>query len=249
LAEAIDEASLPYADDQGTVEGWMGGSYVLRGSSPVEAWVLSDEETDPAPTPTLIEVETAATSAPASPELGDIGQIEGMSMDNLQWLAEELGLCEGDQQGEDESRCQEITQAYLAGAFLQSTDLRPHRAAMQLRALAELLQDTDGARTAALGRVVSEFVQVPVPPSEEQITSIATAFSEHAGDGTHYATAAQWIGALVEYIDTLDTEMGWPIEQATAFVMDKYGAPITQGDNPALVAYVKARLAALEAVE
>jgi hypothetical protein len=158
------------------------------------------------------------------------------------WLAEELGLCQGDQQGADENRCQEITQAYLAGAFLQTTDLRPHRAAAQLRNLAGMLQDPDGYRIAALNRVVNEFASADMPPSPEQFALIAQSFELHSNDGTHYATAGQWLDALTEYVSILNSEIGWPMEESVAFVMGKYGAPITQAGQISVVAFVQMHL-------
>jgi hypothetical protein len=218
--------------------------YVNDGfSSSDPVWVTIEVIDD---TPAFIAPEeVSSTTTPSSVDLGDIGQIEGMSMENLLWLAEELGLCDGDEQGEDEGRCQEITQAYLAGAFLQSTDLRPHRAAMQLRTLVEVLQDVDGARTGALTRVVGEFVQGPVPPSEEQMASIAETFAQHSNDGTHYASAGQWLDALAEYVGILNTEIGWQVDESVAFVMGKYCAGITEAGDVSTTAYVQMYLEGL----
>ncbi len=189
--------------------------------------------------------EASLTSAPVSPELGDIGQIEGTYVSDLLWLGEELGLCEGDQQGEDESRCQEITQAYLAGAFLQASDLRPHQAAAQLRQLAGLLHDTDGSRIAALGRVINEFAQPDVPPSPEQFASISQAFAVHVNDGTHYASAKEWLDALAEYTMLLISEIGWSPDDSVAFVMSKYGPTVTEAFDIGVVAFIQMHLEGL----
>jgi len=186
--------------------------------------------------------EASLTSAPVSPELGDIGQIEGAYVSDLLWLGEELGLCEGDQQGEDDNRCQEITQAYLAGAFLQASDLRPQQAAAQLRQLAGLLHDTDGSRIAALGRVINEFAQPDVPPSPEQFASIGQAFAVHVNDGTHYATAMQWLDALAEYTMLLISEIGWSQDDSIAFVMSKYGPTVTETGDVGIVAFIQMHL-------
>jgi hypothetical protein len=189
-----------------------------------------------------VSEEAFTTFTPVTPDVGDIGQIEGAELANLQWLAEELGLCEGDMSEEEQSRCQELTQAYLAGAFLQATDLRPHQAASQLRLLAELLHDTDGTRIAALGLVVEEFVDAPVPPSEEQISLIATALGEHTNDGTHYAAAGQWLDGLSEYVVLLNTEIGWPKNECVAFVMGKYCTAVTESGDVRVVAFIQMHL-------
>jgi hypothetical protein len=180
LDYAQDNDTLPYAGDPGLYPG--NGTYVLRGEDPdvgTGAWVLAEEE-KPIIQRKPIETEITSTVVPVTPDISDVGPVEDTMISNdLQWLGEELGLCEGDQQGEDENQCQEITQAYLAGAFLQASDMRPHQAAAQLRDLAELLHDTDGSRIAALGRVINEFAQPNVPPSPEQFASIGQAFTLH----------------------------------------------------------------------
>jgi len=244
LGEAASRGSLPYADDPETMEDLLDGSYVLRGDSFVEALVLygdiEEQETIPKRTP--MEAEASATSMPTSPEISDIGQIESTVSGDLQWLGEELGLCEGDQQGEDDNRCQEITQAYLAGAFLQASDMRPQQAAAQLRQLAGLLHDTDGSRIAALGRVINEFAQPDVPPSPEQFASIGQAFAIHVNDGTHYATAKQWLDALAEYTMLLISEIGWSTDDSVAFVMSKYGPTVTEASDVCVVAFIQMHL-------
>jgi hypothetical protein len=243
LTEATTQQSLPYADDPDAIEAIIGGSYVLRGNSFIDALVLQEEEVAP-PVRPIIEEEAAMTAIPASVDLGEMGQIEGATLANLQWLAEELGLCEGDREGEEGSRCQELTQAYLAGAFLQATDLRPHQAASQLRLLAEVLHDADGTRVAALTRVVSEFVEA-VPPSEEQMTSIAATLAEHTNDGTHYAAAGQWLDALAEYVGILNSDIGWTQDESVAFVMGKYCAPIAESGDAGVLAFVQMHLEGL----
>ena len=244
LSEAASQGTLPYADDPETMQDLLEDSYVLRGDSFIEALVLygdiEEQETIPKRTP--MEAEASATSMPTSPEISDIGQIESTVSGDLQWLGEELGLCEGDQQGEDDNRCQEITQAYLAGAFLQASDMRPQQAAAQLRQLAGLLHDTDGSRIAALGRVINEFAQPDVPPSPEQFASIGQAFAIHVNDGTHYATAKQWLDALAEYTMLLISEIGWSPDDSVAFVMSKYGPTVTEASDVGVVAFIQMHL-------
>jgi hypothetical protein len=247
LTYAQDNDTLPYADDSTLFPGT--GRYVLRGEYPdvgTGAWVLEEEveEEEEEPTfPLELIAEASSVDTPTSPELGDAGQVvEDARFDNIQWLAEELGLCEGDQKSEDESLCQEITQAYLAGAFLQSTDLRPHQAATQLRSLVEILHDTDGTRIAALGRIIDEFSQPGIPPSPEQFASINQAFAEHINDGTHYASAGQWLDALTEYVNILETDIGWSADESIAFVMGKYGTAITEAGDIGVTAFIQMHL-------
>ena len=163
----------------------------------------------------------------------------GMVSENLQWLGEELGLCQGDETGEDDSRCQEVTQAYLAGAFLQATDLRPNQAATQLRQLAGLLQDTGGSQNAALGQVINEFTQPEIPPSSEQFASIGQVLALHSADGTHYAVARQWLDALTEYVSILVDNIGWTPDESVEFVMGKYGPAATEPGDVSITAFIQ----------
>jgi hypothetical protein len=245
LNYARDNDTLPYANDLGLFPG--SGTYVLRGENPdvgTGAWVLAEEEKQPIiPERTPIEAEVTSTVVPITPDISDVGPVESTTISNdLQWLGEELGLCEGDQQAEDENKCQEITQAYLAGAFLQASDMRPHQAAAQLRDLAELLHDTDGTRIAALGLVINEFAQPNLPPSPEQFASIGQAFTLHVNDGTHYASASQWLDALGEYTMLLISEIGWSSEDSVAFVMGKYGPTVTEAGNISVIAFIQMHL-------
>ncbi|MBC8470902.1 MAG: filamentous hemagglutinin N-terminal domain-containing protein [Planctomycetes bacterium] len=244
LNYARDNDTLPYASDTGLFPG--NGTYVLRGENPdvgTGAWILAEEEKPTIPERTPIEVEVTSTVVPVTPDISDVGQLESTTISNdLQWLGEELGLCEGDQQGEDENQCQEITQAYLAGAFLQASDMRPHQAAAQLRDLAELLHDTDGSRIAALDLVINEFAQPNVPPSPEQFASIGQAFTLHVNDGTHYAAASQWLAALGEYTMLLISEIGWSSDDSIAFVMGKYGPAVTEDGGISVIAFIQMHL-------
>ncbi len=110
---------------------------------------------------------------------------------------------------------------------------------------AQSLNNPNGTGVAALEQVVNEFLTEGTPVSEEQMTLIAAALADHTDDGTHYAAAGQWLDALVKYVSLLVNEMGFSAEDATALVMDKYGAPINDSDDAdLLVAYIDARLLA-----
>jgi hypothetical protein len=150
----------------------------------------------------------------------------------MTWLSDELGIEE------------EELKVYLENAFVYSTDCQPCELAATLKELSGVLKDEEGTGITALAQVISEFITTPAPPSEEQMIQIAEILASHTGDGTYYATAEQYIDAFVEYVSILVYDMGWSIDDAVAFVMDKHGAPITDSGNAALVAYLQARLAA-----
>lgn len=151
----------------------------------------------------------------------------------LNWLAAELGIEE------------QNLQISVANAFISSTNLQACDMAAGLMSAAKILNDTDGTVVAALEQVVNEFLTEGAPASEEQMTLIAAALADHAGDGTYYAAAGQWLDALVKYVGILTNEMGFSAEDATAFVMDKYSASIKDSDDASiLVAYIEANLLA-----
>ena len=84
-----------------------------------------------------------------------------------------------------------------------------------------------------------------MPPSPEHFTSIAQAFETHSDDGTHYATAEQWLDALTEYVKILNDDIGWPADESIAFVMGKYGAPITDAGQINVTAFIQMHLEGL----
>jgi hypothetical protein len=86
---------------------------------------------------------------------------------------------------------------------------------------------------------------VNAPPSEEQMASIAEAISRHVGDDTPYATAGQWLDALVEYIGILSTDLGWSLDEALVLVTDRYVAPAIEGADASLAAFIAMRLSDL----
>jgi hypothetical protein len=253
--KVFDDELTAFLDGDGTTT--QGGNVVLNpdGSFTYEppadwrgvdtfTYYVSDGNSNSNPVSVTITVDARTpTSEEGAPppgplDLEDIGQI---AVDDALWLATEL--CEGDEEREDESRCQEI-QAYLAGAFLQSTDLRPLQAASRLRELATLLHDTDGSHIAALGQVINEFVNAAVPPSPEQFASISQALAG-GGEGAHYATAKQWLDALTEYAAILIGDIGWSAEESVAFAMGKYGQTVTEAGAISVTAFIQMYLEGL----
>jgi hypothetical protein len=148
----------------------------------------------------------------------------------MNWFANELEL-----EGKN--------QISIDNAFTFSTDIPPCDLSARLKDAAGILADPCGV--AALAEVVNEFVAPEVPISDEQMAMIAAALASHNDDGTLYAEASRWLDALAEYIGILNNEMGWPISNSIAFVLDKYGSPITQIGDVNLIAYIQARLTGL----
>jgi hypothetical protein len=221
---------LPHADDLRSLAGGefvlYGGVYALRGTKDGKLLSLAEILALVGPVPLIPPI-------PLEPE--NRGEVEEADTEALmQWLVEELG--------------ETAAQVYLARAYPPSlnTDLRhPYKEVERLRNFAAILKDPGGTHIAALGRVVNEFVPPSVPPSEEQMASIAEVFELHSNDGTHYATAGQWLDALAEYVAILNTKIGWPADKSIAFVMGKYRTAITEASDVSVVAFIQMHLEGL----
>jgi len=202
-----------------------GGNLTLAGApvtmndtvTVIDGTLTIDDPTIPLPplVPPLTEAAPIAgiTEQPGV-EVGEVALIDVGAL-AMQWLGEELNI----------------------GGGLYATDIQPGAGVTgRLRALAEILGDADGSRMAALGRVVGEFIQSPVPPSQEQMASIAATFAAHSNDGTYYAAAGQWLDALAEYIDILDVELGYTAGEAMTAALESYGSP--EAADIAVTAYI-----------
>ena len=231
LKDAVDNATLPYADDPEFMSTFLGGDYdyVLRGAGldnpDIEdgrAWVLED----------LSSQEPAHLDGMAYFEDRPPFEVADECPALIAWAGEELAL-EGD------------IQTYLAGAYVYTTDLQPCEMCARLRDAATVLADEDGSQIAALGQVINEFAAPAVPISAEQMASISQALALHTDDGTHYAAAGQWLDALVEYIGIINSEIGWSMADSVAFVTTKYVAPATADVDATVAAYIETRLSAL----
>lgn len=60
--------------------------------------------------------------------------------------------------------------------------------------------------------------------------------------GTQYAVAIEYIDAFVQYVAIVKNEMGSPVIDPVAYVINKYGTGLTENEN----AFVAARLEAGE---
>jgi len=64
----------------------------------------------------------------------------------------------------------------------------------------------------------------------------------HVNDGTHYATAKEWLDSLTEYVAILNTDIGWQTDESIAFVMGKYGTAVTESGDIGIAAFVQMQL-------
>ena len=70
------------------------------------------------------------------------------------------------------------------------------------------------------------------------------ALSTHSNDGTHYATAGEWLDALTQYVGILTTQIGWSADESVAFIMGKYASDITETGDLTTTAFIQMHLEA-----
>ena len=148
----------------------------------------------------------------------------------MEWLANEVGVAVD-------------VQVFLANAFVSSTDCQPCETAARLKAAAAVLTDEDGSHMAAMNQVFTELINtltLSAPFTPEMADSVAAAFNGRVNDGTQYATAIEYIDAFVQYIAILNTEMGSPIADSVAYVLEKYGSDVS--GNPIMADFLASRL-------
>lgn len=156
-----------------------------------------------------------------------IPRIEGCP-ELTQAAAAELGIPE------------ETLQVGMGNALALNPNIQPCQACETLVNAASILKDEDGSRMAAMVQAFNTLAPADVPYTPEMATSITMAF-ENAAEGTQYASAMEFIDAFVQYAIALD-ELGSPVGDSMAFVMNKYGAGITGSDNANMTAFVTARI-------
>lgn len=138
----------------------------------------------------------------------------------------------------------ETLQVGIGNALALNPSIQPCRACATLVNAAGILRDEDGSRMAAMVQAFNALAPADAPFTPEMATSIAMAF-EGAAEGTQYASAMEYIDAFVQYVAVLDIELGSPVDDSLAFVIEKYGAGITESDNANMAAFVAMRLEAI----
>jgi filamentous hemagglutinin family protein len=153
----------------------------------------------------------------------------------MQWLAAELGVSAQD------------VQIYISGTYASSSYIEPCQMCGNLKNSAMILQDTDGARLAALAQIINEIATPGTPPSEEQMILIVSTISQQVDDEDqpHYASAGEYLDALASYVGILNNDLGISEPEVLTMVMDKYGTAIAQSGDAALVSFIEARLSGL----
>ena len=153
----------------------------------------------------------------------------------MELAAAELGIPKGD------------IQVNMENTLADPTSIQPCNSYAKFAICAAVLGDPGQAGLAALDKVVGEFVSSTMPISEEMLASISQALANQRGveDKPHYAQAAQWLDAFVEYVGILNTEIRWSVDESVVFTMEKYVAPAEEGSDVTLLTFLHLQLQAL----
>jgi filamentous hemagglutinin family protein len=226
LQQAIDNGTLPLANDPCAMELLMGGgTYVLRGGvqedvegSPLlGAWVLYDDVLPP-PSPSVTAILPALAKTPTDDGCPAL----------IQAAAEEIG---------------QDPAMFRTGTLVNMKSMQPCSTCERLMRSADILKDPDGKRLTALGQTINEFVTTQAPPSPEQMASVSQTLAMRAKEGASYAAAQEWVDALATYVGVLRSEIGLSQADALAIATGKYGAPAKS--NEAVKAFIAKKLAEL----
>ncbi|MBN2456708.1 MAG: filamentous hemagglutinin N-terminal domain-containing protein [Sedimentisphaerales bacterium] len=140
----------------------------------------------------------------------------------------------------------ETLQIAIGNALALNPSLQPCQACASLVNAASVLRDEDGSRMAAMIQAFNTLAPADAPFTPEMATSIATAF-EGAAEGTQYASLMEYIDAFVQYVTILDANLGSPVGDSMAFVMEKYGTGAMDSDNANITAFLTTRIEGSEA--
>jgi len=151
----------------------------------------------------------------------------------VKWAAAELGIDE------------RMMQIWTVNALASSRDIQPCDACERLKGVAAILRDDGGTRVAALAQVIGEFAPSTAPPTDEQMASVADAIQRNSKAYNHYATAGEYMDALVAYVGILSNDMNLSPEESVMFAVDNYVAPLAENQSAGLAAYIASRLADL----
>jgi filamentous hemagglutinin family protein len=164
----------------------------------------------------------------------------------MEWLADELGVEPENVQhyglhGVSDSQNAVGTKTSIA----YKGDIQWCLACSKLKDSVQVLTDPNGAGAAILAQVIDPLMPSNgTPPSPEQLDVIAVALKAAAED-TQYASAQEFVDAVVTYVTTLTDELGWDPADAIALFMENHGAPITEDESVSL--YIGALLTNIRA--
>ena len=222
LSQAIDNGTLPFADNPEIMEALLGQDYVLRGAgldnpgiTDGRAWVLED------PTQENVAAPLAALELP---------ELKGCPVE-MDAAASELAI-NTDQ-----------LQLLIGSSLATNPNLQPCDACQKLVTSANILNDADGTRLAAMNQIFNTMAPADAPFTPEMSATIATAFANLSEENSQYALANEYVNAFVDYVAVIGNDLQVPVGDPVAFALEKHGDAIAAADgNPNMAAYIMAQL-------
>ena len=258
LANDFDPDADPLSVDGFTYEG--GGALVLNGDgtfsfTPVQGfsgqesftYLVTDSQLggEPAGATVTVTVNPGEQPPPPPPPpvvmpfISAVPGLERVEFDIsgcpalVKWAAAELGIDE------------RTMQIWTVNALASSRDMQPCDACERLKGVAAILRDDGGTRIAALAQVIGEFAPSTAPPTDEQMASVADAIQRNSQAYNNYATAGEYLDALVAYVGILSNDLNFSAEESVMFAVDNYVVPLAENQSVGLAAYIASRLADL----
>ena len=134
----------------------------------------------------------------------------------------------------------ETIQVTIGNALALNPNIQPCQACATLVYIADILKDEDGSRMAAVLQVFDTLAPADAPFTPEMAASIVMAF-ENAAEGSQYASVMEYVDAFVQYVSVLNIDLGAPVGDSVAFVMEKYGSGIIESGNTNIIGYMSFR--------
>ncbi|HUT28296.1 MAG TPA: Ig-like domain-containing protein [Sedimentisphaerales bacterium] len=168
----------------------------------------------------------------------------------MEWLADELGVEPENVQFyglHPYSNTENVVASQTS--ITDKGDIQWCLACSKLKNSAQILDDPDGTGPATVAQVIRPLMPPDgTPPSPEQMDAIAVALKAAAEDA-QYASATEFVDAVVTYVTTLTDELGWDTADAVRLFMEKHGARLTQDESVnlyigVLLSNIRANLAA-----
>ncbi len=138
----------------------------------------------------------------------------------------------------------ETIQVGIGDAIALNPTIQACQACAALVDAAAILRDEDGSRMAAVVQMFNTLAPADAPFTPATAASIAMVF-EGAAEGSQYASAMEYIDAFAQYVAVLDIELGSPVGDSVAFVLEKHGADVTGSDNANIADFIATRLEAI----
>ena len=217
LFEAIDNGTLPFADNTDIMKALLGDEYVLRGAGAEDntrAWVLEDPTDVPGVAP------LASLQLP---------ELKGCPVE-MDAAAAELAMNSDD------------LQLLIGNSLAANPNIQPCKACQKLVTAASILNDQNGARMAAMNQIFNTLAPIDAPFTPEVQASVATAFANLSNDDQQYALASEYVNAFVDYVAVLSEDLQAPVGDPVAYVLEKHGEAITGSENPNMAAFVMAQI-------